>query len=52
MSESFESLNGKKIFFASDFHLGVPDYSASLDREKRIVRWLDAIKDEAHSIYF
>ncbi len=51
MIESLESLNGKKIFFASDFHLGVPDYSASLDREKRIVRWLDAIKDEAHSIY-
>jgi UDP-2,3-diacylglucosamine hydrolase len=41
----------KKIFFASDFHLGVPDYQQSLDREKRIVRWLDSIKHEAHSIY-
>jgi UDP-2,3-diacylglucosamine hydrolase len=41
----------KKIFFASDFHLGVPDYASSLEREKRIVRWLDSIKHEAHSIY-
>jgi UDP-2,3-diacylglucosamine hydrolase len=44
-------LNQKKIFFASDFHLGVPDYSTSLEREKRIVKWLDSIKDEAHTIY-
>jgi UDP-2,3-diacylglucosamine hydrolase len=51
MIESLDSLNGKKIFFASDFHLGVPNYSESLDREKRIVRWLDTIKPEAHSIY-
>jgi len=51
MIESLESLNGKKIFFASDFHLGVPNYSESLDREKRIIRWLDAIKKDAHSIY-
>jgi UDP-2,3-diacylglucosamine hydrolase len=41
----------KKIFFASDFHLGVPNHEISLAREKRIVRWLDTIKAEAHSIY-
>jgi UDP-2,3-diacylglucosamine hydrolase len=44
-------LNQKKIFFASDFHLGVPDHATSLEREKRIVKWLDAVKDEAHTIY-
>ncbi len=44
-------LNGKKIFFASDFHLGVPNHQASLEREKRIVKWLDSIKHEAHTIY-
>lgn len=42
---------GKKIFFASDFHLGVPNYEDSLAREKRIVRWLDSIKSEAQAIY-
>jgi UDP-2,3-diacylglucosamine hydrolase len=42
---------GKKIYFASDFHLGVPDASSSLAREKRIVAWLDSVKEDAHSIY-
>lgn len=41
----------KKIFFASDFHLGVPDRESSLVREKKIVRWLDAIQHEADEIY-
>jgi len=43
--------SNKKIFFASDFHLGVPNHEQSVEREKRIVRWLDSIKHEAHSIY-
>lgn len=43
--------SNKKIFFASDFHLGVPDYDQSLARERKIVRWLDSVKHEAHSIY-
>jgi len=43
--------NPKKIYFASDFHLGVPDYESSLEREKKIVRWLDEIKSDASEIY-
>lgn len=42
---------GKKIFFASDFHLGIPDYERSLEREKRICSWLDAIQSEAQAIF-
>jgi UDP-2,3-diacylglucosamine hydrolase len=42
----------QKIYFASDFHLGVPDLVASLERERRIIRWLDFIKTDAHSIFF
>jgi len=30
------------IYFASDFHLGAPDYDASLIRERKIVKWLDS----------
>ena len=45
------SLNNKKIFFASDFHLGVPTHDESLKRERLIVKWLDSVKHEAHSIY-
>jgi UDP-2,3-diacylglucosamine hydrolase len=43
--------NRHNIYFASDFHLGVPDAASSLVREKRIVRWLDSIADNASDIY-
>ena len=42
---------GKKIYFASDFHLGVNAQLTSLEREKKIVRWLDYIQHDAHEIY-
>lgn len=42
---------GKKIFFASDFHLGIPNPESSISREKRIIRWLDSIKSEASAIF-
>jgi UDP-2,3-diacylglucosamine hydrolase len=41
----------KKIYFASDFHLGAPTHQKSLEREKRIVRWLDEVKQDAAEIY-
>jgi UDP-2,3-diacylglucosamine hydrolase len=41
----------KKIYFASDFHLGVPDFETSLVREKLIVNWLEEIKHDAEEIY-
>lgn len=41
----------KKIYFASDFHLGAPDYASSLEREKKIVRWLDFVSKDAEAIY-
>jgi UDP-2,3-diacylglucosamine hydrolase len=44
-------LNGKKIYFASDFHLGVPTLESSLEREKAVVRWLDLVKKDAAEIY-
>jgi UDP-2,3-diacylglucosamine hydrolase len=42
---------GKKVYFASDFHLGVPDHKTSLDREKKIIRWLSAIQSDAAEIF-
>ena len=42
---------GKKIYFLSDFHLGVPDQQTSLSREKRIVAFLDAIKEDACMVF-
>lgn len=42
---------GKKIYFASDFHLGVPDYKSSLEREKQIIEWLEMVRVDAEEIY-
>ncbi|MDO1502067.1 UDP-2,3-diacylglucosamine diphosphatase [Winogradskyella maritima] len=42
---------GKKIYFASDNHLGAPDFKASLPREKKFVAWLDEIKKDAAAIF-
>lgn len=39
-----------KIYFASDVHLGLPNYKESLAREKRFVQWLDTIKHDAKEI--
>ncbi|MCC6181735.1 MAG: UDP-2,3-diacylglucosamine diphosphatase [Bacteroidia bacterium] len=43
--------SGKKLYFASDFHLGVPTFEISLAREKKIIRWLDSIKHDAEEIF-
>jgi len=42
---------GKKIYFASDFHLGAPDKISSLAREKRLVKFLDECSKDAHEIF-
>lgn len=41
----------KKVYFASDFHLGIPNHTQSLEREKKIVRWLKSIQHDAAKIY-
>lgn len=40
-----------RIYFASDFHLGIPDHASSLEREKRIVRWMDSVKHDATELF-
>lgn len=41
-----------KIYFASDFHLGLDKPASSIEREKKIVHWLDQISTDAKAIYF
>ena len=43
-------LPGKKIYFLSDFHLGAPDFTASLNREKKIVAFLEKARKDAQQI--
>lgn len=42
---------GKKIYFLSDFHLGVPDLASSLIREKAVIRFLDICRQDAAVIF-
>ena len=42
--------SGKHLYFASDFHLGTPNAEASLVREKKIIKWLESIEDDAAGI--
>lgn len=41
----------KNIYFLSDFHLGAPNAAASLIREKKIISFLDEIKNQAAEIF-
>ena len=51
LQQSIDLPPGKKLYFASDFHLGVPTAAESLAREKHIVAWLDSIRPDAQAIY-
>ena len=42
---------GKRIYFSSDNHLGAPNHKNSLVREKRFIKWLDSIKEDASAIF-
>lgn len=44
-------MSNKKIYFASDFHLGINASKSSKERERQLVRWLDYIKKDAEAIY-
>ncbi len=43
--------SGKKIYFLSDFHLGAPDAAASRAREKRVVDFLQDIRQDACGVF-
>ncbi len=44
-------MSTKSIYFASDFHLGVPDEKSSREREMAVVKWLGEIEHDAKEIY-
>ncbi len=49
--KDFSLQKGKKVYFASDNHLGAPSFKDSLPREKKFVAWLDSIKVDAGAIF-
>ena len=42
---------GKNTYFISDLHLGAKYMTDTLDRERRVCRFLDSIKDDAAELY-
>ena len=48
---SITTSNNKKVYFASDQHLGAPTPETSFPREKKFVSWLDEIKEDAEAIF-
>ncbi|WP_273273356.1 UDP-2,3-diacylglucosamine diphosphatase [Maribacter polysiphoniae] len=49
--KSIDIPKGKKVYFASDNHLGAPTMEKSLVREKKFVAWLDVVKKDAAAIF-
>ncbi len=43
--------SGKKIYFASDNHLGAPSSELSQPREMKFVRWLETLRKDAAAIF-
>lgn len=52
-SLKIELANNKKIYFASDFHLGLSAASPDKEtiREKKIISWLELIENDAQAIF-
>ncbi|MFQ3181891.1 MAG: UDP-2,3-diacylglucosamine hydrolase [Polaribacter sp.] len=48
---SITTQKNKKIYFASDQHLGAPSAETSFPREKKFVAWLDVVKQDAEAIF-
>ncbi len=44
-------MKSTKLYFASDFHLGIPDRESSLEREKLLVDWLETVRHDASEIF-
>ncbi|WP_425390399.1 UDP-2,3-diacylglucosamine diphosphatase [Ekhidna sp.] len=51
LSSYKELPSNKKVYFASDFHLGVPNREESIRREKKIVKWLEHVSKDASAIF-
>jgi UDP-2,3-diacylglucosamine hydrolase len=49
-----EIKNNRKIYFASDLHLGLSAFSREQEiaREKKIISWLNSIEKDAQAIFF
>ena len=49
--QDFSLQEGKKIYFASDFHFGIPDYESTRKRELKVCAWLESVRHDAQVIF-
>ncbi len=42
---------GKRLYFASDFHLGAPNKESSDQRERRIISWLKSVEEDMSGLF-
>ena len=42
---------GKKVYFTSDHHFGLPGKLSSREREALFVEWLDEVRKDAHTVF-
>lgn len=48
---AIDLIPGKKVYFASDFHLGAPNPESSREREHKILRWFDQVEGDAQAVF-
>ncbi|TNF39020.1 MAG: UDP-2,3-diacylglucosamine diphosphatase, partial [Bacteroidetes bacterium] len=51
MQQITSPLEGRKTYFASDFHLGLAAGTDPHEREQRVIAWLDRVSADAGSIW-
>jgi len=44
-------MENKKTYFISDVHLGLPNESESLKRERKLIEWISSIQSEMEALY-
>jgi len=49
--KSIKLKEGLRVYFSSDYHLGVPSHEKSMVREKLIISWLESIEHDAQVIF-
>lgn len=51
LDKSTIQTDGKKIYFVSDAHLGASALNNNREREKRLIDWLESIKNECGTLF-
>jgi UDP-2,3-diacylglucosamine hydrolase len=51
MMKQIQIPQGKKAYFASDFHLGFPGHAESRERESHLLAWLELVEQDGSDLF-